>query len=100
MGKLYNLKAAYTLAQSLYGLDDLTVEDFEELALNGWELIGNKHTRLYRFTGDTVNQQLELPCNTDIIESVSLSIPDAQLTTPDSSYISHNNIYAEHYIDA
>ena len=97
--KLYNIKSAYGLANDLYGIT-LSESTFENLALNAWELIGNKHTRLYRYIGSTEDKALELPCNVDFIESVHLSINDAQITSSDSSYINTSNVATEKYIDS
>lgn len=77
---LHNFNAAYMLADSLYGIT-LSETEFEDIALNGWIRIGNKHTRLYRYIGDVINGQLQLPCNVDEIESVHVPIPDAQITS-------------------
>ena len=97
--KLYNIKSAYGLVNDLYGIT-ISETAFENLALNAWELIGNKHTRLYRYIGPTENKALELPCNAELVESVHLPINDAQLTSSDSSYINTENITTERYIDA
>ena len=96
--KLYNIKSAYGLANDLYGVT-LSESAFENLALNAWELIGNKHTRLYRYVGSTENKELILPCNAELIESVHLPINDAQVTSSDSSYIDSANIATERYVD-
>ena len=96
--QLHNIKSAYGLAESLYGVTP-TESQFEDLALNAWELIGTKHTRLHRYVGDTVNKILPLPCNADLIESVHLPIVDAQITTP-VSYFDHDAVYFEQYIES
>ena len=96
--KLFNLKSASGLANDLYGIT-ISESAFENLALNAWELIGNKHTRLYRYIGSTEDKALELPCNIDIVESVHLPIKDAQITDSDSSYLNTSNIAVEKYID-
>ena len=97
--KLFNLKSAYGLANDLYGIT-ISESAFENLALNAWELIGNKHTRLYRYIGSTDNKALELPCNVDVVESVHLPINDAQVTNSASSTLDTANISTERYIDA
>lgn len=96
--KLYNIKSAYGLANDLYGIT-ISETTFENLALNAWELIGNKHTRLYRYIGSTEDKALELPCNADLVESVHLPINDAQLTNSDLNQINIDNIATERYID-
>lgn len=77
--ELLNIQTAYGLTETLYGTV-VTPDDFEELALNAWELINNKHTRLYSYTGDTECNRLELPCNVSVIESVHLPFEDAKVT--------------------
>lgn len=97
--KLMNIKAAYGLCQSLYGINP-DEDSFEELALEAWGRIGNKHTRLYRYVADTKNQKLELPCNVDEIESVHIPFPDAQTTSNLESGLWTDNIWIEGWIDA
>lgn len=97
--KLYNLKTAFGHVADLYGVT-ISESAFETLALNAWELIGNKHTRLHRYIGNVENKKLELPCNVELIESVHVPINDAQVTSSDSSYLNSGNIYTESYIDA
>ena len=99
MSKLYHINSAYPLVQSLYGID-ADVDNFEDLAMTAWELIGNRHTRLYRFVGDTVNRELELPCNLDVIESVHIPINDAQVTSNKIPYNNVDSVFIEGYIDA
>ena len=99
MSQLVNIRASYPLVKSLYGIEANT-DDFEEVALAGWELIGNKHTRLYRYTGSTINKELELPCNVDVIESVHIPVVDAQLTSNKIDYIDSDSVLVESYIDA
>ena len=99
MSQLVNIRASYPLVKSLYGIEANT-DDFEEVALAGWELIGNKHTRLYRYTGSTIKGELELPCNVDVIESVHIPVVDAQLTSNKINYIDSDSVLVESYIDA
>ena len=96
---LHNINAAYPLANTLYGVEP-TQTEFEDMAMNAWERIGTKHTRLYRYIGNTSNQELELPCNVDIIESVHIPVPDAQITSNKTLFNSVENIFIEGYIDA
>ena len=94
--QLHNIKTAYGLAESLYGVTP-TESQFEDLALNAWELIGTKHTRLHRYVGDTKDKVLKLPCNADLIESVHLPIVDAQISTPLTDF-NHDAVYIEREI--
>ena len=96
--KFYDLNAAYSLAQTLYGVEP-SPTDFEDIALNAWTLINNKHTRLYRYVEDTEKHQLALPCNVDIIESVHIPIEDAQMTSNKTVFNSIETLFIENYIN-
>lgn len=95
---LNKFNAAYSLAESLYGVS-ASEDDFEDIALDGWGRIGNKHTRLYRYIGDVVDNKLVLPCNVDVIESVHVPIPDAQMTSNLSDWLPIDSLWTEGYID-
>jgi hypothetical protein len=74
MEKFYSVLAQANL---LYGLD-LQEDDAIEIALIGWEKIGNKIHRLYNYTTNIDKNSLtvELPCNCDEIESVTYNFED------------------------
>lgn len=78
--KLNNFNTIYATAEALYGINT-DPEDLEEIALIGWGLIGNKHTRLYRYVTDTTHRRIELPCNAVYVESVTAPILDANTTS-------------------
>lgn len=99
MDNLFNMKAAYSLLPTLYGIE-IDADDFEDLALNAWEIIGNKHTRLYRYTGSTINNELKLPCNVGQIEAVHIPIVDFQATSSSKDFYNINSAFVENYIDA
>lgn len=99
MSKLYHINSAYSLVKTLYGIEPPT-EDFEDLSLNAWTLIGNRHTRLYRYIADTQHKEIDLPCNVDHIESVHIPIPDAQVTSSSDSFVGYDSVLTERYIDA
>ncbi len=99
MGKLFSLNSVYPKVQALYAIDP-DPEDFEEVALSGWDLIGNKHTRLYRYVADTKNSELKLPCNLQMIESVHIPITDAQMTSNKLVFGQIDSLFIEGYIDA
>lgn len=97
--KLHNINAAYPLAQTLYGVEPNQTE-FEDIALLAWDRINSRHTRLYRYIGNTSNKELELPCNVDLIESVHIPIPDAQMTSNQTVFHGNETMFVEGYIDA
>lgn len=94
-----NFKSVYSQANILYGTL-LNTTDFEDVALNGWERIGNKQTRLYRYTGDTKDKRLRLPCNVEIIEAVFGPYVEAQVTSDASVYPNFYNKWVEEYIES
>lgn len=96
--ELLNIQTAYGLAETLYGAS-VTSDDFEELALNAWELINNKHTRLYSYIGDTECKELKLPCNVSVIESVHIPIEDAKVTGPHFNGFDNGGAFTERYVE-
>ena len=99
MGQLVNIKAAYQLCNSLFGVDP-DPDTFEDVALVGWEKIGNKHTRLYRYKANTKDKELVLPCNVEIIESVTIPALSAQTTSNKTDIVDLENVRVEGYIEA
>lgn len=98
MIKRNNFKSVYSTANSLYGVN-LDENSFEEIALNGWELIGNRQTRLYRYTDSTVDGRIKLPCNVDLIEAVYAGIPDSNDSSPIHSAGNIKNVTTESLIE-
>ena len=96
--ELMNIKTAFSLLNTLYGID-MKESDFEEIALNAWELIGTKHTELKEFTGDVIDGFLTLPCDCVEIEAVTLPIIDANITGTLINGIDTESIAIEKYID-
>lgn len=74
---LNNFHYSLSLLETMYGIN-MKEEDFEEIALVGWELIGNKRSKLYRYTVclEPCQESLELPCNCDILEAVTTDWED------------------------
>ena len=91
----------YTVANSLYGLE-LEPEQFEELGLTAWNLIGNKTVRLYNYSADISNDDfsVQLPCNCDIIESVTYNHEDWNYSTNKTVNGDYNSQFTEQYIEA
>ena len=73
--------------------------DFEEIALNAWELIGTKHTELKVFRGPVTNGVLQLPCDCVQIESVHHPILDANVTDTLIDGVDGTSIATERYIE-
>lgn len=98
MDKLYHIDSAFPLVETLYGMQP-SPSNFEEIAMNAWEQIGNKHTRLYRFVSGTENGELTLPCNVVDIESVHIPVEDAPLTSNVEDYGNTEAMFVERYIE-
>ena len=84
----------------LYGITMLE-DEFEEISLVGWGLIGNKRQRLYRYTTQLSNceEGVELPCNCSQIEAVTTDFEEWAYST---NYTPNGDIYSafvENYIE-
>lgn len=97
--KRNNFKSVYSQANVLYGTV-LDTNNFEDICLSGWELIGNRETRLYKFTTPTTNRRINLPCNIEFIEAVFGPNVEAQSSTPITPYPDIYNQWVEEYIEA
>lgn len=94
-----NFKSVYSQAHILYGTT-LDTTNFEDIALSGWELIGNRQTTLYKYTTSTEHRKIQLPCNVDVIEAVFAPFVDAQTSTNYSIYPNIYNRWIEEYIES
>ncbi len=101
MDKLYNFHYAMFLANQQYGLN-LLPENFEEVGLIAYNLIGNKITRLYKICLDIDcdSNSVTLPCNCDVIEAVTYGFEDWNFvsnTLPNGDY---SSLFTESYIES
>lgn len=96
------------LLDQLYGIE-LDDEDLEELGLIAWELIGNKTTKLYRYSAciDGNDLSVTLPCNAffegqgkSSVELVTASYEDWERTTNYSDYGDNYTAFVEQNIEA
>lgn len=90
-----------SLCQTLYGID-LKEEDFEEIALTGWNLIGNKRTKIYRYQvcmNNCSDNTIELPCNCDMLEAVTTSWEEWGNVTNDTPDGDLSSAFTEQYIE-
>ena len=85
-----NFHYASMQANLLYGIE-MPFDDFVEIGLNAWNFIGNKPVRLYRYRTciNSEDLSISLPCNADIIESVTLDTQDWDYE-PDRGITSYN----------
>lgn len=93
--------SALVLANLLYDLE-MTPEDFEEIGLLAWNKIGNKQIKIQRYCGkiNCNTLQLELPCEANIIEAVTLGFEDWNHTTNLHASGDYNSQFTETYIES
>lgn len=98
---LNNFHYSMTLMEQLYGIT-MQEDQFEEIGLVAWNLIGNKHTKLYRYSvcSDNCQTSLELPCNCDYIESITTSWEDWNNSSNLYPNGDINSAYVEEYIES
>lgn len=90
---------AMSLLSTLYDIT-LQEEDFEEIALTGWQRIGNKRSRLYRLvTNLNCKKEFVLPCNVDEIEAVTAGFEEWDYTNNRSDNGDIQSAYTERYIE-
>lgn len=95
-----NFHYGLSLLDTIYGLD-IPEEMYEEIALVGWNLIGNKRTRLYRYSVcvDQCSEGIQLPCNLIDLEAVTTDFEEwdySNNTTPNGDI---NSAFTEQYIE-
>lgn len=100
MDNLQNFHYAMFLAKNLYNVVEIP-EDFEDIGLIAYNMIGNKQVRLYKTTlsPDCSNNTITLPCNCDRIEAVTYGFEDWNYVSniyPNGDY---NSMFTESYIE-
>lgn len=95
-----NFHYALSLLNTLYGIQ-IPEDEAEEIMIIGWGLIGNKRTRLYRYTTclNSCTKEVELPCNADIIEAVTTDFEEWNYSTNDTPNGDLNSAFVEAYIE-
>lgn len=87
-------------ANLLYGVT-MNPDDFSEIGLIAWNLIGNKNTQLYKYSAELDdNKSVELPCNVDIIEAVTSDFEDWNYTSNKDVYGDIKSSIIEQYIES
>ena len=88
-------------ANMLYGVT-MSPDVFAEIGLIAWNFIGNKNTRLYKYSVDvncSKENYIELPCNVDIIEAVTASGENWNYTSNKSNFGEIDSALVEGYIE-
>jgi hypothetical protein len=97
--EMFNFYTAYTQMELLYGVS-MTPDQFENIAIIGYDKIGNKSTEIKQGVFDVEDHRVTLPCDIFAIEAVTTFRPDYQKTS--AIHDSYNNIYSsttEQYIE-
>lgn len=100
MAQFNDFHYGLSLLDTLYGIN-LPEEQYEEIALVGWNLIGNKRAKLYHYSVclDPCQESIELPCNCDILEAVTANWEDFQHVDNDSPDQRYSSFETEQYIE-
>ena len=100
MEELNSFYYAMSLMETLYGIT-MSEDEFEEVAIVAFDLIGNKRTRLYRYETciDSKTKSVELPCNVYTIEAVTTNFEECAHVTNDSSNGDYSSAYIENQIE-
>ncbi len=91
---------AMSLLDTIYGIN-MPEDEFEEVALIGFNLIGNKRVRLYRYSTcvDSCDKGVQLPCNVDQLEAVTTNMEEWAYSTNDTPNGNINSAFVESYIE-
>lgn len=100
-----DFNAIYAMANDLYEIKINNPATFEEIALIGFDRIGNKRLRTYHAVLDVKQDEdgwySELPCNCDYIEAVTLEWGENwQYTSNKYLEGDWNSMYNENYIES
>lgn len=98
---------AYPLIEQLYGVE-MELDQFEDIGLIAWQHIGNKFTKLYRYTTNLEicdpfngnNFYMKLPCNCDIIEAVTYNWEEWNYVTNKNVNGDYMSKFTEDYIES
>ena len=96
-----NFNSVLSQLNLLYGIE-LNEDDAIEIALIGWNKIGNKQHRLYRYcaTPDSDDFSIQLPCNCDEIEAVTYGGEDWNYTSSTHINGDIDSHFVENYIES
>lgn len=89
---------ALSLLNTLFGIT-IQEDEFEEIAITGWNLIGNKRTKIYRFKTAVNGNSVELPCNVEQIEAVTTDWEEWEHSTNDTPNGDLHSAFTESYIE-
>lgn len=97
--KKNNFKSVYSTANILYKTM-MDPNDFEDIALNGWQLIGNRQTKLHKLITNTINGKVNIPCNCEYIEAIFSNVNDAKISSNMIGNYDNRMQWVEDYIES
>lgn len=97
---MVNFKYSLTLASLMYGVESNNEDDLIEIGLVAFRFIGNKRVRLYKAQLPVINGIVDLPCNADIIEAITLAGEDFNITSNLKNFIDVSSKTIEEYIES
>lgn len=86
------------LLEMLYGIT-IQEDTWEEIALVGWNYLGNKRVKLYRYQTSTNNGEVQLPCNVEDVEAVTTNFEEWAYSTNDTPNGDIRTAFIESYIE-
>lgn len=100
MAQYNNYHYGLSLLETMFGIS-MKEEDYEEISLIGWNLIGNKRCKLYRASicVEPGISSIDLPCNCDILEAVTTDFEDFQHVSNSSDLSKEGSFDTEQYIE-
>ena len=97
---LQDFHYAMSLMHTMYDIE-MPEDIWEEIALTGWNLIGNKRCKIYRLSTSVsdCSNSVTLPCNLCDLEAVTINEEDWNYSTNDSPNGKIDSAYTESYIE-
>lgn len=96
--KIYDFHYSMNLLEMLYGIT-IQEDTWEEIALVGWNYLGNKRVKLYRYQTSTDNGEVQLPCNVEDVEAVTTNFEEWAYSTNDTPNGDIRTAFIESYIE-
>lgn len=98
----FNFLQAMYQCKQLYDIEFTDPDEFAEIGLNAWHLIGNKRTVLNKVVMDVDPNTLtiQLPCKADLIEAVTISPEDWNEVTNKHTDGDYNSLHTEQWIES
>ena len=95
-----NYHYGLSLLNTMFGVT-MDEDDYEEISLVGWNLIGNKRCKLHRTSicVEPCQESIDLPCNVDVLEAVTADFEDFQHVDNDSPLGRYGSYSTEQYIE-